>query len=651
MKKIIILLNCVLFSFMLFGCNNKEESEPMVEPTLENVPTEEVTKEEVTPTIKTPEPTIVETSEPTVNLLDTVWKDEYCDKENNVTIDNIKNSKLFYNGEYVSLDTQVSKRKDMKYEFYTDDALRFVNSPDQYIVTIPSGEVNIDYSIGAYRLQFEFNDSVLTVSHETSNPYGGNKNGWLIYLNEWVNRYINNPKFLRDNNLEYTRDPNTSILFLEGYEVIRYCIYIKDSEGIDKPYYDIAIVRKVKSYINFHLFVMKSETNQSLVFDKIIESFKTIDGFGYPSNYINQYESVPNPNWNNETLNYFNKLNAANTLEFGFFSYSLPDDNNLDNVNAVYQKVITENNRLYNLTNYNQEICATYTHLGWGNSPSYFPTTLAKKLAGGNGFNGLPVLQFTLQYTTNNNDVNIHNYQNNYTPMFDILRGKYDDYFVKLAQDIKDYGAPVLFRLNNEMNTDWTSYCGMMTLLDPDIFQETWIRLYEIFEQEGVDNCIWIFNPIAVSCPYSSWGEDLCYMPGVEYVQALGITRYEMLNNRENYTSFKDGYTLLYEKNKNYWMNYPWIVSEFGCAAGGAISEAGELTELYRNKDIQAVWVKEMFECLADKENNEFCSKISAMVWFNCNDYKDGLIMNSLHLDSSLEETFEELKEGLAKIG
>ena len=121
----------------------------------------------------------------------------------------------------------------------------------------------------------------------------------------------------------------------------------------------------------------------------------------------------------------------------------------------------------------------------------------------------------------------------------------------------------------------------MMTLLDPDIFQATWIRLYDIFEEEGVDNCIWIFNPIAVSCPYSSWGEDLCYMPGVDYVQALGITRYEMLNDRENYTTFKDGYTTLYEKNNDYWMNYPWIVSEFGCAAGGEISVDGQLTELF----------------------------------------------------------------------
>lgn len=123
--------------------------------------------------------------------------------------------------------------------------------------------------------------------------------------------------------------------------------------------------------------------------------------------------------------------------------------------------------------------------------------------------------------------------------MFDILRGRHDEAFRRLAKDIKAYGKPVLFRLNNEMNTDWTSYCGMITLLDPDIFVMTWQRLYDIFEEEGVDNCIWIWNPIADSCPYSSWGEDLCYNPGTEYFQLLGATSYEM-NNGTTLTSSRN---------------------------------------------------------------------------------------------------------------
>lgn len=395
---------------------------------------------------------------------------------------------------------------------------------------------------------------------------------------------------------------------------------------------------------------MKSKTNQSIKHDKIIKSFKMVDEYGISSNYVNQYEVKNNPKWNQETLAYYQKINNINTFEFGFFSHSLVDDEDITNREYVASRIEKENNRLYELTNYNQEVCATYTHLSWDDTVMYFPLTLANIYAGGNGFNNKPVLQFTLQFTTNNNNVNIYNKDSNYTPMFDILREKYDDYFTRLANDIKAYNKPVLFRLNNEMNTDWTSYCGLITLMDPDIFQMTWIRLYEIFEKNNVTNCIWIFNPIAVSCPYSSWGEDLCYMPGSNYVQALGLTRYEMLNDLTNAKSFKEGYTILYEKNKDYWMNLPWVVSEFGCGSGGQITDSGQITTLFRNKQAQATWIKEMFECLANKDQNEFCKKISVMVWFNANDYKDNLIMNSLYLDSSLTESFNELKEGFKKV-
>ena len=94
----------------------------------------------------------------------------------------------------------------------------------------------------------------------------------------------------------------------------------------------------------------------------------------------------------------------------------------------------------------------------------------------------------------------------------------------------------------------------MMTLCDPDIFIDTWKYLYNIFEETGVDNCIWIFNPIAVSCPYSNWGEDLAYYPGNDYVQALGLTAYESGNSLP-LVSFREHYSKLYNKNCNLFGN------------------------------------------------------------------------------------------------
>jgi len=211
------------------------------------------------------------------------------------------------------------------------------------------------------------------------------------------------------------------------------------------------------------------------------------------------------------------------------------------------------------------------------------------------------------------------------------------------------------------MNTDWTSYCGIVSLLDTDVFVQTWQRMYDIFEQEGVDNCIWIFNPITPSTPYCAWGEALCYMPGEDYVQALGLTNYEM-GNTDQLTSFQSRYTQCYNAFKDYFDNQPWIISEFAAGAGGEkqfnwTTDTWDTTVLGRNADQQAVWVKEMFECLnnRDLEENAFCRNIVGAVWFSVNDYttinNKSYIVNYLTLDASLTDTLAEFKKGFAAYG
>lgn len=277
---------------------------------------------------------------------------------------------------------------------------------------------------------------------------------------------------------------------------------------------------------------------------------------------------------------------------------------------------------------------------------------MAEEFAGGNGFNGKPVLQFTYQFTESNNG-NL----GGYNPSFDILRGRYDDQFRRLAQDIKSYGKPVLFRLNNEMNTDWTSYSGICALLDPDIFRMTWSRLYGIFEEEGVDNCIWIFNPIAVSCPYSNWGEALNYMPDPSQMQALGLTYYEM-GNGTSLMSFESMYKTLYEINMPYFDNYPWIISEFAAGCGGeklydyGISAYRD-TVLGRNQAQQAQWIADMFEAFSHygEEGYEYLSHIKGAIWFSCNDYADidgkTYIINYLDLAPELTQSLAAFREGV----
>ncbi len=556
---------------------------------------------------------------------------------------------LYVNGTRTT-DSAIKPSKDNKKIYNTRLYRRVVNYTDGYQMDIPF-DWQEDYSLAALRTRYTNAHYTLNVSRETKNPYGNNASGWETYLTEWINRHIANTTFLSNNNLSYTRNPVTTTTLVDGFEVMLYDIVINDNANIDQPYYSIAIVRPQTSYVNFYLFVLKSDARTSTVMEKLLRSFKTVTMSGTAVNSQGQYELTVPANWNAETKAYFNKLQTQETTDWGFFSASMVPKSD-SSYSTQNKKIKDEYDRISGAVNYDYDIMPTYTHLQYGSSYNQFPTDMANTYAGGNGFNGKPVLQFTYQFTSNNN-VDLAAY----TPMYDILRGKHDAQFRKLARDIKAYKHPVLFRLNNEMNTDWTSYCGMVTLLDPDIFIETWRHLYEIFEQEGVDNCIWIFNPVTTTTPYCSWGEDLCYMPGAEYVHSLGLTNYEMGNNA-TLTPFKTLYTRAYAKVADHFEAHPWIISEFAAGAGGEKMFDWNIdqwidTTLGRNGARQATWVTEMFDCLNNKDLsvNTFCKNIKGAVWFSVNDStkinNKNYVVNYLALDEARADTLAAFKEGL----
>jgi len=566
----------------------------------------------------------------------------------------------------------MTSRQDVKMELYGEKAVRIVNVSAGMAFTLPTTELKADYTIGQYRQQFEYSDIILTVSLNANNPYTALENPWYPYAGEWLINHLNNDTFLENQNLTrlnktkaYEFTPEHSVGDLEmkqGYDVYRYDIKIEDNENIERPYYSIAVIRRANEVTDYALFVMKSKTNRGSAMNEIVRSFQKITSKGMQKNYFDAGEPIANPKWNEATKAYFDSLMTSNKMNWGVFSYSMPGlGDQIKPENSYYQEILNSSKAMQAgieaVWEHKYDIFPTYTHIGSGkDASSYgsheFPLSMAKELAGGNGTNGKPVLQFTYQFTLNNNLV-----AQEQTPMFDILRGKFDEQFHRLARDIKAYHEPVLFRLNNEMNTDWTSYSGMMTLLDPDIFVMTWQRLYDIFESEGVDNAIWIWNPIAKTCPYCSWGEDLCFFPGKEYVQLLGGTNYEMNNYAteeaaEKIVSFEECYKSLYEKNEKSFSKWKLIISEFACGSGGDSSG-----ELGRNGDVQADWVKGMFECFARSDRPAWVDQIKGAVWFNCNDMADAThISNRLRFFDpkggydDLSKTLQAFKEGFKSL-
>ena len=542
---------------------------------------------------------------------------------------------------------------DLRYEFYSQDYMRFVSEGDGYALSIPLElEPKADYTLAKYGQRFYSDKFNLRVTLEHVTPYTPNEHYYGIYTGEWLDRYISNQNYINQNDMKYISptviDDQTLI---DGYSVNIYSI---NALGLDVPLYKIALVRPLGQWSKFGFLLYKCSSQADVLkFASILKSFRVIGTFGRSKNFLPPQEPRPNPKWNEETKAYYNKLLNQNTLDFGVFSASMVHATS-GSYATNHARIAAEKERLEAAFGHSYEIMPTYTHLAWGITIQGFPLEMANEFAGGNGFNGKPVLNLTYQFTTTNNAIS------GYTPMFDILRGNYDDHFRRLANDIKAYGKPVVFRLNNEMNTDWTSYSGIVTLLDPDIFVETWRRLYDIFAEEGVDNCIWVFNPITVTCPYCDWGEFACYYPGADYCQMLGLTYYEP-GNSSSMDTFRNMYTKTYNTYKDYFIDYPWMIGEFACGAGGAKlyswgSQSYQNATQGRSETNQANWCREMFKCFADNqsESNRFCRNIKIAIWFSANDYVsiDGTnyVLNYYKLDEALDKTFAVFREWLPKM-
>jgi len=257
-----------------------------------------------------------------------------------------------------------------------------------------------------------------------------------------------------------------------------------------------------------------------------------------------------------------------------------------------------------------------------------FPVELAQKID-----NDGRLIQFTFHYQYQNGE----QIADGLAPSLNVYRGELDEEFRELAKGIVEFGKPMLFRINNEMNSDWTLWSFVNTLLDPDIFTETWIRLYNILEEEGANKyLIYVWNPQDCNTyPLTSWNDLRLYFPGANYVHMLGLTAYNFGDDTmwntfpQLYQPIEDYYTPLFG-------DWGWIISEFGCS---------DMSTNPDNENRKADWIKEMFDCF---EAGEY-PNIKAAVWFNTNDYyPDGSLMHEISLgrDEAAQEAF---KDGLKR--
>ena len=541
--------------------------------------------------------------------------------------------KIYGEGDYIYINNvkhsspiDLNGDEDIKIVSISNGKTTLQNISEKYNVELP-GNFTFDFSQSKDFIIAKNDDWYIHISKDRS-PYPDT----FWYIDYYQNRFYTNENYLNANNIILNENRYTEI---NGKKTLVLSL-TKNFDTLDNLTYTYAFIQTNGQYYtrfmfksshvfndeykNIYMDILNSytETNESGIKETLIyyankasKKFLNIDELitSNNSNYFLDMHPIKNENWDKKTLDLYNHFTTSNDLKWGIFTEKIA-------TTAIDEKIP----ELEQYLNYKFDIILLYNHLG-----NPLPLEAMKKMRAKD-----KIIELTVQTCANNNTKLF-----DYTPMFDILEGKKDDQIRTLAKEIKEFGNPVLFRLNNEMNSDWTSYSGIVTLSDPEIYKEVWHRIYNIFEEENVTNCIWVFNPNDNNFPPSKWNNFLSYYPGNEYVHMIGITGYNTgtyyaEKNGETWKSFKTIYDEIDNKYNELFKEFPWIITEFASSSVGG------------NK---AKWIEDMFKHIKKYPN------IKAAVWFSAADYDPDFpggskVSRPYWLDET-KETLDAFKKGL----
>ena len=392
------------------------------------------------------------------------------------------------------------------------------------------------------------------------------------YLDYYMSRFILSPEF----------DEANGIVISDSYSDSRLVTYTarlpeKPDNGFDTYTYMFFI--QPGSY--FYRIMLKYSSDDASI-PALVSSLKKNTRFYTPSGSASKnlrFRPVIPDNWTAETREVYDAITGSETVKWGIFT----SDIYYSGINKLVPDIEEQVGTKFN-------IILSYAHIN-----GKFPTAFMEKC-----WDQGRVVELTYQLTANNN-LGLFGA----SPSLHIYCGGFYDEIRDFARKAAEFGKPFLFRLDNEMNSDWTSYSGVVNMSDPDIYVDVWRKIYKVFEEEGVNNAIWIFNPNNNDYPPSGWNDAHAYYPGDGYAQLIGITGYNTGTyykdvTGESWRSFKTIYTGIAEKYGKAFGDFSWIITEFASSSIGG------------NK---AAWIKNMFSDLRS------FPQIKAAVWFSAPDY------------------------------
>ncbi len=500
--------------------------------------------------------------------------------------------------------SRVNLGKDNKLIERAKGITRLTDFTTGFSVDLPEGlEPDFSRSPNFVKMNSAFCD--VTISKERS-PYEDMDE----YIAHYLNRFITSEEYRKNNSIELLADDTRTY----GENRVRIIsVKITDMPEDKKNVYTYATINTGEKEFFRLMFRFRSSVDGEIerATQTALSSFCVFEPSGVPS-YDLHFEPKTPDFWSNDTRRVYNSLQKSDDVMWGIFASQVQEEGINKTIPAMEQQL-----------DFTFPIVLIYNHIGQPISQNFLDHCEKEGR----------MIELTLQMTeTNNEDLYCK------SPLLETYKGKYDDKIRALARQLKEeIHSPFFFRLNNEMNTDWANYSGIVNLSDPEIYIGCWRRVYEIFEEEGVDNAIWVFNPNDRNYPPCNWNNFLAYYPGDDYVQMIGVTGYNTGTyyidvTGEDWRSFTEIYDEVQAAYHPFFSDFPWIITEFASSSVGG------------NKPM---WIDHMFENLHKYPN------IKAAVWFSAPDIDmrpgfEGQISRPYMLDET-PETLAAFARGIAK--
>ena len=490
-------------------------------------------------------------------------------------------------------------------EIWVDNSDRqtIVDFPKGYYLSIPSS-LKVDTTISPELIRADRKDMTVVVSREWA-PYEDP----FFFIDNYLNNYYLNERYIEKNNITIHEN---QVYDFKGAKAQFVSLTREDGNSDHLNNYNYFYVLSKMSSQAFFRVMIKTDGYQKNIEEvkSIISSFEET-GVKGENVFKTDYKPVIPKNWSKETKNLYKKIQKDDTFMWGLFvdgSYTIEKN---------HQWFID----LEKKVDYEFDFALHYVTLD-----GKFPKQELQKF-----YDCSKITELTLQIS---NHANGDLFGDN--PNFDVYDGKSDELIRSFAKGAKEFGHPFLFRLNNEMNSDWVNYSGVATLSDPDIFVENWRRIYRIFQEEGVNNAIWIFNPNAGDCPPAHFNSYLAYYPGNEYVHMIGMTGYNTGTYydelyHEKWRTFDEIYKEHYDKYMELFAEFPFIITEFASSSVG-----GD----------KAQWISDMFTSIENYPN------IKMALWWSSADYdlrNGGKVLARPYWLDETDETTNAFKKGVQK--